>query len=181
MQKNWLLINLNKKYFLKVGNKTFECQIGTRGLNPAAKKIEGDKTTPIGKWYFESLYYRSDKVLRPKFKKKNVLKIHKITKKCGWCDDIKSPYYNKHINISKFQSLNIDFERLWRQDNVYDLIIVTSHNVRPTIKNKGSAIFLHCSFSDQRSTLGCIALKKKDLVFLLKNLNSETYLNISPK
>ena len=70
MQKNWLIINLNKKYFLKVGNKAFRCQIGTGGLKNAAKKVEGDKTTPIGKWYLESLYYRSDRVLRPKFKKK---------------------------------------------------------------------------------------------------------------
>ena len=45
---------------------------------------------------------------------------------------------------------------------MYDLLIVLSHNVRPTIKNKGSAIFIHCSFSDNRNTAGCIALQKKD-------------------
>ena len=90
MQKNWLVINVNKKYFLKVGNKVFRCQIGTLGLKEAAKKVEGDKTTPIGKWYLKKLYYRSDRILKPKLKKKNVLKINKITKKCGWCYDINS-------------------------------------------------------------------------------------------
>ena len=56
MQKNWLVTNLNKKYFLKVGNKFFRCQLGAAGLKNAVKKVEGDKTTPIGKWYLESLY-----------------------------------------------------------------------------------------------------------------------------
>jgi L,D-peptidoglycan transpeptidase YkuD (ErfK/YbiS/YcfS/YnhG family) len=178
MHKNWLVINLNKNYFLKVGNKAFRCQIGTGGLKNAAKKVEGDKTTPIGKWYLESLYYRPDRVLRPKFKKKNVLKINRITKHCGWCDDIRSLYYNKHININNFPSLNINYERLWREDNAYDILIVISHNINPTVKNKGSAIFIHCSFSDFRDTAGCIALKKRDLIFMLKNIKDKVYVKI---
>ena len=178
MQKNWLLIKLNKKYFLKVGFKFFRCQIGKGGLKDAAKKIEGDNTTPIGKWYLESIYYRADRAFIPKFKKNNVLKTNRITKHCAWCDDIRSLYYNKHININNFSSLNINCEKLWREDNTYDIIIVTSHNVKPTIKNKGSAIFLHCSFPDDRNTAGCIALKKKDLTFLLKNLKDKIFIKI---
>ena len=179
MQKKWLVINLNKKYFLKVGNKVFRCQIGTLGLKNAAKKIEGDKTTPIGKWYLETLYYRSDRVLRPKFKKKNVLKINRITKQCGWCDDSTSLFYNKYININNFSSLNFTYEKLWREDIAYDIIIATSHNVKPTIKNKGSAIFIHCSSTVDKNTAGCISLKKKDLIFLLKNLKGNTYINFN--
>ena len=72
MKKNWLVINLNYKYFLKVGNKVFPCQMGQRGPEKAVKKTEGDKTTPIGNWYFKGVYYRSDKVFKPKFKKKNM-------------------------------------------------------------------------------------------------------------
>ena len=178
MQKNWLIKNINKKYFIKVGNKTFGCQIGSGGLNNASKKVEGDKSTPIGKWYLLSLYYRSDRVLRPKFKRKNALKTNRITKTCGWCDDIRSFKYNKHININNFPLLNINYETLWRKDNAYDLIIVTSHNMKPTIKNKGSAIFIHCSLSDNRNTMGCIALKKKDLLILLKNLRKNTFIKI---
>ena len=178
MQKNWLVKKLNKKYFIRVGNKFFRCQIGKGGLKNAEKKIEGDNTTPIGKWNISSLYYRADRVAIPKYKKKNVLKTNLITKYCAWCDDIRSLYYNKHININKFSSLNINYEKLWRKDNAYDIIIVTSHNVKPTIKNKGSAIFIHCSFSDDRDTSGCIALKKKDLIFLLKNLKDKTFIKI---
>ena len=178
MQKNWLVINLNKKNFLKVGNKVFRCQIGEGGLKIAKKKIEGDKTTPIGKWYLRSIYYRPDKMLRPKLNKKNILKIHKITKNCGWCDDVRSNNYNSYIKIKNFQSLNLNYEKLWREDEAYDIIISTSHNVKPTIKNKGSAIFIHCSFSNNNNTAGCIALKKNDLFFLLKKLQHKTYIKI---
>ena len=178
MKKNWLVIKLNKKHFLKVGNKVFECQIGSGGLKNASKKIEGDKTTPIGKWYIKSLYYRPDRILMLKIKKKNLLRVNRITKLCGWCDDIGSIYYNKHIKINKSHALKINYEKLWREDNAYDLIFTTSHNIKPTIKNKGSAIFIHCSFSDNRSTSGCIALKKEDLVYLIKNFEYGTYLKI---
>ena len=178
MRKNWLVINLNKKNFIKAGNKVFECHIGDRGIEKAARKTEGDKTTPIGNWHLKAVYYRSDRVIRPKFKKKNILKINKITKNCGWCDDISSDKYNKYIKISDFQSLNINYEKLWREDEAYDIIIVISHNIEPTIRNKGSAIFIHCSFSDNRKTSGCIALKKKDLVFLLGNLNRNIYIKV---
>tara|TARA_Y100000991_G_C21915588_1_gene324213 strand:- start:492 stop:1028 length:537 start_codon:yes stop_codon:yes gene_type:complete len=178
MQKNWLLINLNKRYFLKAGNKVFLCQIGSGGLKSSVKKLEGDKTTPIGTWFLKSIYYRPDKTLRPKLKNKNILKINQITKVSGWCDDIRSQYYNKFIKIDNSQLQNINYERLWREDEAYDIIIVISHNIKPTIKNKGSAVFIHCSFSDFRKTAGCIALKKRDLLFLLKNVSHNTYLKI---
>ena len=102
----------------------------------------------------------------------------KITKNCGWCDDIRSNNYNRYIKINNFQSSNFSYEKLWREDEAYDIIIVSSHNVKPTIKNKGSAIFIHCSFSDKRATSGCIALEKKDLFFLIKNLRCDTFINI---
>ena len=177
MNKNWLLIYLNNKYFLKVGKKILDCKIGSGGLKSATKKNEGDKTTPIGKWRLRSLYYRADRVVMPKFKK-NTIKINQITKHCGWCDDTTSNYYNRYVKINNFRSKKLNYEKLCRQDKAYDIIIVTSHNVKPTIKNKGSAIFIHCSFSDDRNTAGCIALKKKDLVFLLKNLKDKTFIKI---
>ena len=178
MQKNWLVLNINKKYFLRVGNKALQCQIGSKGLKKAVKKEEGDKTTPIGKWYLKSLYYRPDRVLRSKLKKKTFLKINPITKFCGWCDDVSSLHYNKYINIKNFSLKNFSFESLWRQDNAYDIIIELSHNTNPIIKNKGSAIFIHCSFEDFKPTSGCVALKKRDLMFLIKNLKRDTHIQI---
>tara|TARA_B100000242_G_scaffold252013_1_gene193923 strand:- start:618 stop:1160 length:543 start_codon:yes stop_codon:yes gene_type:complete len=178
MNKNWLVVNLNKKYFLKVGKKVFQCQIGEEGIEKYEKKTEGDKTTPIGKWYLKTIYYRPDKIIRPKLKKKDIFTINKITKNCGWCNDISSNKYNKYVKINNFQSLNFNYEKLWREDEAYDIIIVTSHNHKPTIKNKGSAIFIHCSFSNNRNTAGCIAIAKKVLIFLLKSLRRNTYIKI---
>ena len=178
MQKNWLLINLNKNYFLRVGKKVYRCQIGSGGIKKAANKVEGDKSTPIGKWYFKSIYYRSDKIFRPNLKKKNIFKINQITKYCCWCNDISIHYYNKYIKFNNFRSLNTNYERLWREDNVYDILIEISHNTKPIIKNKGSAIFIHSSFEDFRATAGCIALNKRDLIFLIKNIKSETSIQI---
>ena len=178
MQKNWYVKNLNNKYFLRIGKKIFVCQIGANGLKNPLKKVEGDKTTPTGKWYLKALYYRPDRVLRPKFKKKNIFKIKKISKNCGWCDDIKSNYYNKYIKINDYRSLKINYENLWREDNAYDIIIVISHNMKPVKKNKGSAIFLHCSFSDKRDTSGCIALKKRDLILAINNMKNNICLRI---
>ena len=178
MKKNWFVIKLNKKYFLKVGNSFFRCQIGIEGLKNAAKKVEGDKTTPIGKWHIETLYYRADRVLIPKFKKKNILKINRITKYCGWCDDVRSHFYNKYIKTNNSRLVNLSYEKLWREDSVYDIIFQISHNTKPTIKNKGSAIFIHCSFEDFCATAGCVAIRKRDLLFLIKNIKNKTYIQI---
>ena len=178
MAKNWVVIKVNKKFFLRAGTKIFKCQIGKTGYKIHTQKKEGDKATPIGKWRLKSIYYRSDKVLRPIIKNKT-FKINKITKNCGWCDDPKSIYYNKYINVKRnFHVKNINFENLWREDDAYDLVIEISHNSRPIIKGKGSAIFVHCSFLDYRKTAGCVALEKKDLIFLIKNISNNVYLEI---
>ena len=178
MQKNWVVLNNNKRHFLKAGNKIFECQLGDGGLKLSSKKIEGDKATPIGLWRLKSVYYRADRIIRPKLKKKHILKLNKITRNCGWCDDVNSNYYNNYIKINKFSSKKLSYEKLWREDNAYDILLEICHNKTPTIKNKGSAIFIHCSFLDKRTTAGCIALKKRDLTFLVNNLKDKICIRI---
>ena len=74
MQKNWVVLNNNKRHFLRAGNKIFECQLGDGGLKLSSKKIEGDKATPIGLWRLKSVYYRADRIIRPKLKKKKHFK-----------------------------------------------------------------------------------------------------------
>ena len=75
MSKNWVVTKINKKFFLRVGTKLFKCQIGKNGYKIYTKKQEGDQATPIGKWRLKSIYYRSDKVLRPKVKNKTGMKL----------------------------------------------------------------------------------------------------------
>ena len=75
----------------------------------------------------------------------------------GWCDDPDSKNYNKLIKVPTKYS----YEKLFRNENIYDLIIVLNYNMNPVIKNKGSAIFIHVAKKKYNKTAGCIALKKK--------------------
>ena len=93
----------------------------------------------------------------------------------GWCDDPKSNKYNKLIKYPfKFSS-----EKLYRSDNIYDIILVLSFNIRPVIKKKGSAIFIHVAKKNFSSTRGCVAIKKKALLQLIKKINKRTVITIN--
>ena len=84
----------------------------------------------------------------------------------GWCNDSKSRKYNHLIKIpSKY-----NFEKLYRKNNVYDVVIVLNYNMKPVKKNKGSAIFIHIVNKKYQYTEGCVAIKKIELIKILKNL-----------
>ena len=172
-------ITLNTIYKPKIffKNRVFFCQIGKNGTAVKFKKKEGDKKTPLGKWRLENIFLRKDKKLNVKIKKSIKKKIIYITPDLVWCDDPKSLFYNvlkKNIN----KTFNFSYENLYRKDDVYDIIVEINYNKFPIIKNKGSAIFIHCSFNDFRSTLGCVALKKNFLKFLINNLQTKNYIYI---
>ncbi|MEL0177423.1 MAG: L,D-transpeptidase family protein, partial [Pelagibacteraceae bacterium] len=69
-------------------------------------------------------------------------------------------------------------EKLYRKDHLYDIIIVIKYNMRPIKKNKGSAIFIHLAKRNYSGTLGCIGLKKKDLLEILQSLSKTTKIKI---
>ena len=93
----------------------------------------------------------------------------------GWCDDSGSRFYNQQIELpSKFSH-----ERLYRKDNLYDIILILNYNTNPIIKNKGSAIFMHIAENSYKKTRGCIALKKKNLVELVTKIKKNTKIKIS--
>ena len=92
----------------------------------------------------------------------------------GWCDDIKSSKYNKLIKISKKK---IKYEKMFRNDKKYDLLIPIKYNMIKPIKNKGSAIFIHLT-ENYKPTAGCIALKKNDFLILLRLINKKTKIKI---
>ena len=159
-----MIIRLKDKHTLQVDDFKFKCCIGKNGKSK--NKIEGDKKTPIGSFSIEHLYYRNDRIEKPLTK----LKCVKINNKMGWCDDPNIPkYYNKLIKIKK----NINHEKLYRNDNKYDLIIPIKYNYNKPIKLKGSCIFLHLT-KNYKPTAGCIALNKKDFLIMLKIINKKT-------
>ena len=164
-----MTIILKNKATLRFDDFYFKCSIGKKGLTK--KKIEGDKKTPIGTFSLGDLYYRPDRNLKPLTK----LRCVEIKKVMGWCDDIKSKKkYNKIINVSQ----KLRHEKLYRKDHKYDLMIVINYNTKNTKLGKGSAIFLHLT-DNYKPTAGCIALKKKDFLILLKLINKKTKIKIA--
>ena len=98
----------------------FKCSIGKNGKT--TKKIEGDNKTPKGLYALGPLYYRNDRL--PKLSTK--LKKIEIMKNFGWCDDVKSKFYNKPIKIN----FNVRHEKLYRNDKKYDLLIPIEYNYK---------------------------------------------------
>ena len=157
-----------KKKILYFKDYKVKCAIGKRGITK--NKFEGDKCTPRGRFKLKYVFYRKERNKDVHSK----LKIIPIMKNFGWCDDIKSKYYNKLIKFPfKHRA-----EKLYIKENIYDIIIVLDYNLKPIKKNKGSAIFLHVAKRNFSPTLGCIAISKKNLIFLLSVINKRTFLKI---
>ena len=163
-----MIIYLKNKQTLKVDDFYFKCSIGKNGISK--KKIEGDKKTPKGVFSIENLYFREDKIKNPET---NLKKI-KIKKNMGWCDDIKSNKNNKLI----FTNKNVRFEKLFRNDTKYDMLIPIKYNFKKPIKRLGSCIFIHLT-KDYNSTAGCIALSKNDFLIMLKLIDKNTKIAIT--
>lgn len=157
------MIIINKSGVLKFRNLKFKCALGKSGIGK--KRTEGDNITPKGSYKLLGLFYRSDRI--PNFK--TILKKRKINKKMGWCDDVNNKNYNKLIKLP----CNFSHEKLYRKDNVYDLVVPINYNTNKIVRGKGSAIFLHVAKKNYTPTKGCIALKKKDLILLLKKIKSK--------
>ena len=163
------MIIINKSSYLKYKNFRFRCALGKAGIGK--KKKEGDNITPKGLYKIVKIYYRKDRIKKVSSK----LKLIKITKNIGWCDDPNSEKYNQIINLPTKYS----YEKLYRKDNIYDLILVLNYNMNPVVKNKGSAIFIHIAKQEYQPTQGCIALKKGNLVKLISKINKNIAIKIN--
>ena len=163
-----MTIFVKNKHSLEIDEFKFKCCIGKKGL--AIKKKEGDKKTPKGVFAIENLYFRKDRIKKPS----TLLKCIKIKKNMGWCDDIYFPKkYNKLHKIEK----KIKHEKLMRKDNKYDLLIPIKYNYKKPITGLGSCIFIHLT-KNYKPTAGCVAIKKKDFLIMLKLINKNTKIKI---
>ena len=160
-------ILINKSY-LTYNKLKVKCAIGKKGIG--YKRKEGDLITPSGQYKIKYILYRKDRVkISTKLKKKI------IKKNMGWCDDPDSKYYNKLVKLP----FAYKYEKLYKKENIYDLILVLNYNMNPIKKNKGSAIFIHVAKNNFRKTEGCIAIKKINLIKLVKKINPNTKIKIS--
>ena len=160
-------ILINKNY-LTYNKLKVRCAIGKKGIG--YKRKEGDLITPKGLFKIKYILYRKDRVKISTILKKKVLK-----KNMGWCDDPRSSHYNKLIKLPFAHN----HEKLFKRENIYDIVLVLNYNMNPVKKNKGSAIFIHVAKNNFKKTEGCVAIKKPSLIKLIKKINQNTKVKIS--
>ncbi|MGE0512547.1 MAG: L,D-transpeptidase [Hyphomicrobiaceae bacterium] len=145
---------------LKLGELRLRCAIGRAGI--VARKREGDSATPAGTWRLLEVLWRRDRGRRPICR----LPVRAIRTDDGWCDAPGDRNYNRPVRHPYAASA----ERLWRDDHLYDVVVVLDHNRSPRVRGRGSAIFMHVARPAYEPTEGCIALAEQDLRRLLIHL-----------
>ncbi len=133
------------------------CALGRNGVR--LDKREGDGATPVGCFSLRRVLWRPDRGAAPG----TGLEVAAIGENDGWCDDPDDAAYNRLVTLPYPGRC----ERLWRDDRLYDLVVVLGHNDAPVVPGMGSAIFLHVAEADYAPTEGCVALAMEDLRFLL--------------
>ncbi|WP_029010826.1 L,D-transpeptidase family protein [Azospirillum halopraeferens] len=144
------------------------CVLGRGGIR--ADKREGDGATPAGAFPLRRVLWRADRLERPR----TALPVRPIAPDDGWCDDPADPAYNRPVR----RPYPAGHEALWRDDNVYDVIVVMGHNDEPVVPGLGSAVFLHVARPDRETTAGCVALALPDLLRLLADCDTATVLRV---
>ena len=125
-----------------------------------ADKREGDHASPEGTFPLLRAFYRPDRFAAPP---RTALPLDALKPSDGWVDDPRDPAYNTLVTLPCPASHEI----LWREDGLYDLIVVIGYNTSPVVPGAGSAIFLHVAGPNFAATEGCIAVRREVLVALL--------------
>ena len=157
--------------YLKAGDKTYRATYGKNGIG--RKTREGDGVSPQGTWPLRRAFYRPDRVQKPE----TDLPIEETTPNHAWCDVKGDPKYNQFVMLP-YPCID---ERLWREDNVYDLVVVIGYNDNPIIDGNGSAIFFHVARPAYTPPTGCAAVSLPDLLEILPLLDSGSRLTFTDK
>lgn len=142
-----------------LAGRATRCALGRAGVIAAADKREGDGKSPLGVWPIRRLLYRPDRGAPPP----TAIAAAPIATDDGWCDAPGDPAYNRPVRRPYLASC----EAMWREDGLYDLVVVLGHNDDPPVPGLGSAIFLHLAKEGYAPTEGCVALGRPDLEALL--------------
>ncbi len=150
--------------WLFAGASAAPVALGRAGIK--ADKREGDGGTPRGRFHPVRLWWRADRMLRPR----TFLPVRRIGREDAWCEDPADRRYNRAVR----RSASEPGDRLSRTDSLYDMIVEIDHNTRPLIASRGSAVFIHIARPRFAPTAGCVALKPRDLRMLLSRLSPKT-------
>lgn len=152
------------------GNKSFRCAVGRNGIIAASDKREGDGKTPAGRWPMREVFYRADRLTKPS----TCLSIRPLDRDDGWCEVPTDPNYNKLIR----HPYPFVTDKMWREDNIYDIVVVLGHNDRPIVPGLGSAIFFHVARPDYRPSAGCVTLALDDVLTVLREADSDSCIEV---
>jgi L,D-peptidoglycan transpeptidase YkuD (ErfK/YbiS/YcfS/YnhG family) len=156
------------KGWLTAGGKTLPVALGRAGIR--ALKREGDGGTPVGAFHPVRVWWRADRLIRPR----TLLPLRAIAPDDAWCEDASDRRYNRAFR----RSANEPGDRLRREDGLYDLIIEIDHNTRPRVARLGSAVFIHVARAAFGPTAGCVALRRDDLLKVLARIGPKTRIKI---
>jgi L,D-peptidoglycan transpeptidase YkuD (ErfK/YbiS/YcfS/YnhG family) len=145
---------------LHMGPLSLPVALGRSGIK--ANKFEGDGATPRGRFRLVRLWWRADRMPRPKTR----LPARTIRRDDAWCEDPTDRRYNRAIKLSPSR----ERDGFWREDHLYDLVIELDHNTRPRVARRGSAVFIHVARPGSSPTSGCVALEAPALKRLLARL-----------
>jgi len=152
----------------RLGDLQWRCVLGRSGITP--DKVEGDGSTPAGRFPIRRLIYRSDRVREIAC----AFPVQPMSPADGWCDAPDDPAYNRLVT----RPYPARHETLWREGALYDLVLVIGHNDDPVVPGKGSAVFLHLAGPDFGPTDGCVAFARADFIRLLGAIDSGTHIVI---
>ena len=155
----------------RLGERRWRCAVGAGGVRE--DKVEGDAATPAREFPLRRLYFRNDRLVLPKTV---MLPFRPIAEHDGWCDDPRSPAYNRLVRVPN----EWGHEKMWREDGLYDLVVVIGHNDDPVVPGAGSAVFLHVATPDYAPTGGCVALAIADLLAFLAEAGPGDRLTVLP-
>ncbi len=159
---------LRSQGWLRAGPWHMPVALGRSGVK--ANKREGDGGTPRGRFHPVRLWWRADRLPRPR----TLLPVRRIGPADAWCEDPADRRYNRRFA----RSANEPGDRLMRDDPLYDVVIEIDHNTRPRIAGRGSAVFIHVARPAFAPTTGCVALRLPDLQIVLARLNPKTRIQI---
>lgn len=150
------------------GELALRCAVGRGGLR--RDKAEGDGATPIGRFPLRQVLFRADRVAAVA----TGLPVRALARDDGWCDDARDPRYNTAIKLPDPARA----EALWRDDHLYDVIVVIGYNDAPVVAQRGSAIFLHVARPDFGPTHGCVAIALGALLEVARRCGPATVIEV---
>tara|TARA_R110000868_G_scaffold1157_5_gene8864 strand:+ start:13568 stop:14146 length:579 start_codon:yes stop_codon:yes gene_type:complete len=156
---------------LHFGALRFPCALGRSGI--VSEKREGDGGTPAGLWPLRDLRYRPDRVTAPE----TCLASAPTVENDGWCDAPGDSAYNLFVT----RPYPASSETLWREDHLYDIVVMLGYNDAPVIDGAGSAIFFHLAKEKEgllQPTEGCVALALDDMRAVLTKVTPHTHMQI---